>query len=72
MDGLLVTWLDGWFDGGMDDERMVGEIIGWMVDSGYLGQMVDGWINGLIYVWMGDWMDGWLDRWLEGMVWMVG
>ena len=30
--------------------------------------MVDGWINGLIYVWMGDWMDGWLD----GMVWMVG
>ena len=34
--------------------------------------MVDGWINGLIYVWMGDWMDGWLDRWLDGMVWMVG
>ena len=29
-----MTWLDGWFDDWMDDERMVGEIIGWMVDSG--------------------------------------
>ena len=30
MDGLMVGCP-------VDDERMVGEIIGWMVDSGYLG-----------------------------------
>ena len=37
LNGRTVGNMAGWFDGGMDDERMVGEIIGWMVDSGYLG-----------------------------------